>query len=97
VPAVRLSRFFGHDQSAREVRYGIIAGLAEHRLCVIVDQLVEELDVVIKPLSRIIKAPGIAGATEMGEKGTLLVLDVTGILEQVMKERKTGAAAARTA
>lgn len=97
VPAVRLSRFFGHNPLAREVRYGIIAGLAEHRLCVIVDQLVEELDVVIKPLSRIIKAPGIAGATEMGEKGTLLVLDVTGILEQVMKERKTGVAAARTA
>lgn len=97
VPAVRLSKFFGHEPLAREVRYGIIAGLAEHRLCVIVDQLVEELDVVIKPLSRIIKAPGIAGATEMGEKGTLLVLDVTGILEQVMKERKTGAAAARTA
>lgn len=97
VPAVRLSRFFGHEPSAREVRYGIVAGLAEHRLCIIVDQLVEELDVVIKPLSRIIKAPGIAGATEMGEKGTLLVLDVTGILEQVMKERKTGAAAARTA
>ena len=97
VPAVKLSRFFGHEPSAREVRYGIIAGLAEHRLCVIVDQLVEELDVVIKPLSRIIKSPGIAGATEMGEKGTLLVLDVTGILEQVMKERKVGAPAARTA
>ena len=97
VPAVRLSRFFGHEPSPREVRYGIIAGLAEHRLCVIVDQLVEELDVVIKPLSRIIKAPGIAGATEMGEKGTLLVLDVTGILDQVIKERKAGVATARTA
>lgn len=97
MPAVSLSGFFGHQSQAREVRYGIVAGLAEHRLCVIVDQLVEELDVVIKPLSRIIKAHGIAGATEMGEKGTILVLDVTGILEQVMKERKTGAAAARTA
>ena len=97
VPAVRLSKFFGHEPSPREVRYGIIAGLAEHRLCVIVDQLIEELDVVIKPLSRIIKAPGIAGATEMGEKGTLLVLDVTGILDQVIKERKAGVASARTA
>lgn len=97
VPAVKLSRFFGHEPSARDVRYGIIAGLAEHRLCVIVDQLVEELDVVVKPLSRIIKPPGIAGATEMGEKGTLLVLDVTGILEQVIKERKAGAPAFLTA
>jgi len=52
---------------------------------------------VVKPLSRIIKAAGIAGATEMGERGTLLVLDVTGILEQVIKERKTGGLSARTA
>lgn len=94
VPSVRLSKFFGKGDSRKDVSYGIIAGLAEHRLCIIVDQLVEELDVVIKPLSRILKVPGIAGATDMGEKGTILVLDVTGILEQVIKERKTGAAEA---
>ncbi|MFQ5735741.1 MAG: chemotaxis protein CheA [Thermodesulfobacteriota bacterium] len=89
VPSVRLSRFFGKQAREREVCYGIVAGLAEHRLCIIVDSLVEELDVVIKPLSRILKVPGIAGATDMGEKGTILVLDVTGILEQVLKERKS--------
>lgn len=89
VPAVRLSRFFGKKPTERDVYFGIVAGLAEHRVCVIVDQLVEELDVVIKPLSRMLKVPGIAGATDMGEKGTILVLDVTGILEQVLKERKS--------
>ena len=91
MPAVRLSRFFGYPPSGRETAYGIVAGLAEHRLCLVVDHLVEELDVVIKPLSRMIKVSGIAGATDMGEKGTLLVLDVTGILEQVMREKKSGA------
>ena len=91
MPAVRLSRFFGYPPSGRETAYGIVAGLAEHRLCLVVDHLVEELDVVIKPLSRMIKVPGIAGATDMGEKGTLLVLDVTGILDQVMREKKSGA------
>ncbi|MBI5587272.1 MAG: chemotaxis protein CheA [Deltaproteobacteria bacterium] len=90
IPSVRLSRYFGKKSSARDVCYGIVAGLAEHRLCVIVDSLVEELDVVIKPLPRILKVPGIAGATDMGEKGTILVLDITGILDQVLKERKTG-------
>ncbi|MBI1911842.1 MAG: chemotaxis protein CheA [Deltaproteobacteria bacterium] len=91
VPSVRLSKFFGKERKTeKEVCYGIVAGLAEHRLCVIVDQLIEELDVVIKPLPRILKVPGIAGATDMGEKGTLLVLDITGILEQVIKERKPG-------
>ncbi len=88
IPSVRLSRFFGKADSARDVYYGIVAGFAEHRLCIIVDSLVEELDVVIKPLSRLLKVPGIAGATDMGEKGTILVLDMTGILEQVMKDRK---------
>ncbi|HEY4707020.1 MAG: hypothetical protein A2054_02150 [Deltaproteobacteria bacterium GWA2_55_10] len=91
MPAVRLSRFFGYPPSGKETVYGIVAGLAEHRLCIVVDHLVEELDVVIKPLSRMIKVPGIAGATDMGEKGTLLVLDVTGILDQVLKEKKSGA------
>jgi len=90
VPSVSLSAFFGTQrQSGRDGScYGIVAGLAEHRLCIIVDSLVEELDVVIKPLSRILKVPGIAGATDMGEKGTILVLDVTGILDHVLKERK---------
>lgn len=90
IPSVRLSRYFNKKSVTGDVCYGIVAGLAEHRLCIIVDSLVEELDVIIKPLSRILKVPGIAGATDMGEKGTILVLDITGILEQVLKERKTG-------
>ncbi|MBI5642455.1 MAG: chemotaxis protein CheA [Deltaproteobacteria bacterium] len=90
MPSVRLSRFFGREASSRgDVCYGIVAGLAEHRLCIIVDQFIEELEVVIKPLPRVLKVPGIAGATDMREKGTILVLDVTGILEQVLKDRKT--------
>lgn len=90
IPSVSLSDFFGtrKPDAPAESCYGIVAGLAEHRLCIIVDSLVEELDVVIKPLSRILKVPGIAGATDMGEKGTILVLDVTGILDHVIQERK---------
>lgn len=88
VPAVRLSSFFGPAPAAGPAPgYGIIAGVAEHRTCMIVERLVEELDVVIKPLSRIIRVPGIAGATDMGEKGTVLVLDVTGILDAAMEEK----------
>ncbi|MBI5562174.1 MAG: chemotaxis protein CheA [Deltaproteobacteria bacterium] len=83
LPAVRLSEFFGKPAFDRDVVYGIIAGPAEHRLCVIVDRLVEELDVIIKPLPRMIRAPGVAGAADMGEKGTMLVLDVTGIFEEI--------------
>ncbi len=90
VPAVRLSKFFGKEpQDNNGVSYGIIAGLAEHRLCITVERLVEELDVVIKPLSKMLKVPGIAGATDMGDKGTMLVVDVTGILDETLMERKS--------
>ncbi len=93
---MRLSTFFARHPAGAggavpngDACYGIIAGLAEHRLCIVVDRLLEELDVVIKPLPGILKVPGIAGATDMGEEGTLLVLDVTGILEYQLKERKS--------
>ncbi len=92
IPSVCLSRFLGRQRSAPDCAgYGIVAGLAEHRVCIMVDRLIEELDVVIKPLSRLLKVPGIAGATDMGEKGTVLVLDVTGILDHVYREKKSGA------
>lgn len=98
IPSVCLSRFLGRERAAAGgAGYGIVAGLAEHRVCIMVDRLVEELDVVIKPLSRLLKANGIAGATDMGEKGTVLVLDVTGILEHVYRERKSGAGLKTTA
>ncbi len=88
VPAVRLTNFFECDGvGARESYYGIVAGVAEHRLCIIADYLVQELDVVIKPLSRIIKSPGISGATDMGSKGVILVIDVTGILDYMLMEK----------
>jgi two-component system chemotaxis sensor kinase CheA len=86
IPCVRLSRFFGKVPKrgqAPVIYYGIVAGLAERRLCIVVDRLIEEQDVVIKPLSRILKAKGIAGATDMGEKGTVLVLDAIGMLRSI--------------
>ncbi|HLC18177.1 MAG TPA: chemotaxis protein CheA [Thermodesulfobacteriota bacterium] len=90
IPCVRLSEFFGSPPSGSDggACYGVIAGLASHRLCVIVDSLLEELDVVIKPLPDMLNVPGVAGATDMGEKGTVLVLDVTGILEYLLNNRK---------
>ncbi len=90
MPTIRLAGFFGKGPSegSKYGSYGIVAGLAEHRLCIIVDHLVEERDVVIKPLSRLFSVSGIAGAADLGEGGTILVIDVTGMLEMVLNERK---------
>ena len=89
---IRLGEFLyrkeAESRSGNRTCYGIVVGLAEHRFCIIVDKLVEEIDVVIKPLPKALRVEGIAGATEVGDKGTMLVADVTGILELLLNGRK---------
>jgi two-component system chemotaxis sensor kinase CheA len=52
-------------------------------LCV--DELVGQQDIVIKPLGRALASvPGVAGATELGGKKTVLVLDVAAIVEEAL-------------
>ncbi|MBI5885272.1 MAG: chemotaxis protein CheA [Deltaproteobacteria bacterium] len=84
IPAVSLCAFLRGVESGGAVRYGIIAGLAEHRLCVIVDRLVEETDVIIKPLANAVDSPGVSGTTEISGKGAVPVLDLTGIIEETL-------------
>ena len=97
VPVARLSAVMGTKRAETNghLIHGVLAGIAEHRLCIVAEKIVEQLDVVIKPISSSIKLSGIAGATDlgMGEKGTILVLDVRDILESLLKE-KSGLAGA---
>lgn len=91
IPHIRLRDFFRRaavNSASPAVCYGIVAGLAEHRICVIVERLIEEQEIVIKPIPRIVRSPGVAGATDMGDKGTLLVLDMAGLLEQSSRESR---------
>jgi two-component system chemotaxis sensor kinase CheA len=48
-----------------------------------VDSLRGQQEVVIKPLGEVFKdVPGIAGATELGDKRAILVLDVGALIEE---------------
>ena len=91
VPLARLSSVMGTRSLSSNggILHGVLAGIAEHRLCITAEKIVEQLDVVIKPISSTMKLPGIAGATDlgMGEKGTILVLDVRDILESILREK----------
>lgn len=84
IPAVSLCAFLGKVEADGDVRYGIIAGLAEYRLCVIVDRLVEETDVIIKPLLNAADSPGVSGTTELAGRGAVPVIDMTGIIEETL-------------
>ncbi|ACL66257.1 CheA signal transduction histidine kinase [Anaeromyxobacter dehalogenans 2CP-1] len=86
LPLVRLSTFFGlPGAGAPERLFVVVVGLAQERLGVAVDAVVGQQDVVVKPLGSVLQGVrGIAGATDLGSRRTVLVLDVGAIIEDVV-------------
>jgi two-component system chemotaxis sensor kinase CheA len=85
LPLVRLSSFFALSGArAADPFYVVVVGLAQERLGVAVDDLMGQQDIVVKPLGRALHGVrGIAGATDLGNLHTVLVLDVGAIIEDV--------------
>ncbi|HUK66961.1 MAG TPA: chemotaxis protein CheA [Anaeromyxobacteraceae bacterium] len=87
LPLIRLGRFFGAPagEAAKGPLYVVVVGLAQERLGVAVDGLVGQQDIVVKPLGKALAGVrGIAGATDLGNRRTILVLDVGAIIEEVV-------------
>jgi two-component system chemotaxis sensor kinase CheA len=84
----RVEDFFQlrRDEPAPEKQYVVVVGLAQHRLGLIVDDLVGQQDIVIKSLGRALSSvSGIAGATELGGQQIVLVLDVAALVEETLR------------
>jgi two-component system, chemotaxis family, sensor kinase CheA len=83
VSLLRLSRIFRIDTDAdRDHVFVVIVGSGDKKVGLIVDSLIGEEDVVIKPLrDRYTNAPGIAGANITGDGRVSLIIDVTQLLE----------------
>lgn len=91
LPFVRLSRLFGHEESDQERHYVVIVGLAQQRLGIAVDQLAGQQDIVTKPLGgRLRQVPGVAGATDLGDRQAVLVLDVGALIEEYLGRKAAG-------
>ncbi|MFY9270249.1 MAG: chemotaxis protein CheA [Candidatus Manganitrophaceae bacterium] len=65
--------------------YAVVIGLAEKRIGLLVDAIEGQQEIVIKPLGEVLKeVSGIAGATELGNGQTVLVLDVAALVEETL-------------
>ena len=63
-----------------------IVGLADKRMGFVVDDLLGQQDVVIKSLGKALSfVKGIAGAAELGNQKTILVLDVAGLMSEALR------------
>jgi two-component system chemotaxis sensor kinase CheA len=81
-------------KSARGARiYVIVVALAQHRVGLVVDDLLGQQDVVIKSIGSALRGvPGIAGATELGGGRTVLLLDVAALVEEAVGREGTNPA-----
>jgi two-component system chemotaxis sensor kinase CheA len=65
--------------------YVVVVGMGERSLGVIVDELLGQQDVVIKSIGELLKGVrGIAGAADLGNQQTILVLDVGTLIDDAI-------------
>jgi len=73
-------------ESGEDRLYVIVVGLAEKRIGLVVDAIEGQQEIVIKALGEFLRdTPGIAGATELGNRKTILVLDVAALIDEATK------------
>ncbi len=89
LPLLRLDRAFNlatpGEESAQRFFVAVV-GLADKRIGFVVDELLGQQDVVIKSLGKALSfVKGIAGAAELGNQKTILVLDVAGLMGEALR------------
>jgi len=82
----RLAQHFAHGEGDAGARgYVVVAQIGQRRVGFVVDQLLGQQDIVIKPLGASLRAvPGFAGATDLGDQRVALVLDVGRLIDEVL-------------
>ncbi len=89
VPLLRLNQAFELETETQEDDHRLfvaVVGLAEKRMGFVVDELLGQQDVVIKSLGKSLAfIKGIAGAAELGNQKTILVLDVAGLMGEALR------------
>jgi two-component system chemotaxis sensor kinase CheA len=90
ISLLRLNQLFGIKTEQRnDYNFIVIVGSAEKKMGFMVDSLIGEEDVVIKPLrDQFTNSPGIAGASILGDGSVSLIIDVGQLLELGLHKEK---------
>lgn len=94
ISLLRLNRLFRiPTEEEQKYHYVVVVGSGDKKMGLVVDTLIGEEDVVIKPLKdKYTNSPGIAGATILGDGTVSLIIDVSQLLElgleQEIEQRK---------
>ena len=78
---LRLDQLFGLPAAARGDFYALVVGEGAQAVGLVVDRVLGLREVVVRPLTdRLVKVPGVAGATELGDGKVVLILDVANLI-----------------
>jgi two-component system chemotaxis sensor kinase CheA len=89
LPFVRLREMFSIRSSASRRESIVVIRCAGQRIGIVVDDLLGEIQAVIKPLSRLFsRIRGIGGSTILGTGQLALILDVTSLLDLCLNTRQ---------
>ncbi len=73
-------------------QFVVVTGMGDARIGLLVERLEGEQDTVIKPIQGpASEVRGIAGATELGDRGAVLVLDVFALVDELAERREVAA------
>jgi two-component system, chemotaxis family, sensor kinase CheA len=88
ISMLRLNRLFGIQTTENtDYNFVVIVGTSEKKVGLMVDSLIGEEDVVIKPLrDQFTNSPGIAGASILGDGSVSLIIDVSQLLDLGLKK-----------
>lgn len=82
-PFIRLSEKYCLSNAQEKIQDGIVVMLEhdDRQICVLIDSLLQEQEIVVKPIpSYIKKIKGISGCTQLGDGSIALILDIAGLV-----------------
>lgn len=83
-PVIRLGERYGLKNYERSIENGImmILEIEDKKICLFVDKLIGEQEIVVKPIpSYIKKVKGLSGCTQLGDGSIALILDPGGMVD----------------
>lgn len=83
-PVLRLAQWYGLEKEKKPVEEGmmLLLELEERKICLFVDRLIGEQEIVVKPIpSYVKKVNGLSGCTQLGDGSIALILDPAGLIE----------------
>jgi two-component system, chemotaxis family, sensor kinase CheA len=91
LPLVRLTAFFGHPEPPGGSFHTLVVGTGRNTVGLAVERVIGLREIVVRPLADVLlRVPGIAGVTELGDGRVVLILDAVPLARAARKQLRRG-------